>query len=147
MTEVCLFCRVARGDVKVHEVYRDAHSVAFLDHRPIRPGHLQLIPTVHMPYFEALKSDDAARLLHLGQRLARLQKRVLCVPRVGFLFTGSDIPHAHAHLVPLHEKTDVTSGAYFDVASVQFRAAPNPGDAALEAMASRLSEALSASEH
>jgi histidine triad (HIT) family protein len=31
---------------------------------------------------------------------------------VAFLFTGGDIAHAHAHVVPMHENTDITSARY-----------------------------------
>ncbi len=137
-----LFCRIARCEVRVHEVYRDHRMVAFLDRAPIRPGHPQIMPTDHVEYFEALPPEDAAAILHLGQRLAVIQKRLLGVPRVGFLFTGGDIPHAHAHVVPMVEKTDITSRAYVDDETVTFRPAPRADDAALSEMAERLKAAL-----
>ncbi len=142
MADDCPFCRIARGDVRVHEVCRDHRVVAFLDRAPIRPGHLQIMPTDHVEYFEALPPEDAAAILHLGQRLAVVQKRLLGVPRVGFLFTGGDIPHAHAHVVPMVEKTDITSRAYIDDETVTFRPAPRADDAALSEMAERLKSAL-----
>ena len=40
-------------------------------------------------------------------------KAVYNVNRVAFLFTGGDVPHAHAHVIPMHEKTDITSARYF----------------------------------
>ena len=39
-------------------------------------------------------------------------KAVYAVKRVAFVLTGGDIPHAHAHVHPMHEKTDTTSGQY-----------------------------------
>ena len=39
-------------------------------------------------------------------------KALYGVPRVAFLFSGGDHAHAHAHVVPLHEKTDITSLRY-----------------------------------
>ena len=39
-------------------------------------------------------------------------KEVYQVERVAFLFTGGDVPHVHAHVVPMHEKTDITSARY-----------------------------------
>ncbi len=142
MADACLFCRIARGEVRVHEVYRDHRVVAFLDREPIRPGHLQIIPTAHVEYFEALPPDDADAILRLGQRLSAIQKRVLGVPRVGFLFTGGDIPHTHAHVVPLVDKTDITSRAYIEGDTLTFRPAPRADDAALFETAERLKAAL-----
>ncbi len=142
MADDCPFCRIARGEVRVHEVYRDHRVVAFLDREPIRPGHLQIIPTAHIEYFEALPAEDAGAILRLGQRLAAVQKRVLGVPRVGFLFTGGDIPHTHAHVVPMVEKTDITSRAYIENDTVAFRPAPRAEEGALIEMAERLKSAL-----
>ncbi|MEQ8584611.1 MAG: HIT domain-containing protein [Thalassobaculaceae bacterium] len=143
MEENCLFCRIARGDVPAHEVFRDDHVVAFLDTGPIRPGHLQIIPVDHYPYFDDLPSDLAARIVGLGQRLAKAQKSCLAVERVALLFTGGDVAHAHAHLVPMFEATDITSRCYIEQSDLTFRSLPNPGKAALTDMASLLTTALS----
>ena len=62
--------------------------------------------------FERLPPDLAGKILSLAQQLARRMKAVYGVERVGFVFTGTDVPHAHAHVVPMHEKTDFTSARY-----------------------------------
>ena len=108
----CSFCRIAAGELDAVVLYEDAEVVAFLDVGPIRPGHAQIIPRRHVPTFEELPPALAARILHLGQQLARRLKRVYHVERVAFLFTGGDVPHAHAHVVPMHERTDITSARY-----------------------------------
>lgn len=138
----CLFCRIAAGEVPAHEVLRSPDLVAFLDTGPIRPGHLQIVPVAHHPTFETLPPDLAAAILHAGQRLARAQKALFGVPRVGFLFTGGDIAHAHAHLVPMQAKTDITSRRYIVEEDLTYRALPHPGDAALAETAARLRRAL-----
>ena len=48
----------------------------------------------------------------LGQQLGRRMKVLYKVERIAFFFTGTDIAHAHAHVVPIHEKMDVTSARY-----------------------------------
>lgn len=111
MTE-CPFCRIAAGTLDAVVLHEDAELVAFLDRAPIRPGHTQIVPRAHVPTFELLPPDVAARLLALGQRLARRMKEVYRVERVAFLFTGGDVPHVHAHVVPMQEKTDITSARY-----------------------------------
>jgi histidine triad (HIT) family protein len=108
----CLFCRIARHDVPAVVLYEDADVMAFLDRTPIRPAHTQVIPKIHLPTFEELPEQLASKLLHTGQQLARRMKDVYEVERVAFLFTGGDVPHAHAHVIPMHEKTDITSGRY-----------------------------------
>jgi len=138
----CLFCGIAAGRVSAHIVHEDHDLVAFLDINPIRPGHLQIVPRRHIAYFEDLPAPDAAAILHLGQRLAGVLKALYGVRRVGFLFTGGDIPHVHAHLVPLVEGSDITSRRYIAEEKITFRSTPRVPDPELAATATRLRGAL-----
>lgn len=123
------------------KIYEDSKIVAFLDLGPIRPGHTQIIPRVHVATFELLPEPLAARILGLGQQLARRMKEVYGVDRVAFLFTGGDVAHVHAHVVPLHAKTDITSARYIvepdDVrwSSDHLRVAPSVLDAVRDELA------------
>jgi histidine triad (HIT) family protein len=108
----CPFCRIATGSLDAVVLYEDMDVVAFLDISPVRPGHTQVIPRAHVETFEQLAPALAARIVAVGQALARKMKAVYGVERVAFLFTGGDVPHAHAHVIPMHENTDVTSMRY-----------------------------------
>lgn len=139
MSDDCLFCQIARSEVAVHEVFRNEQIVAFMDNGPIRPGHVQIIPTVHFEYFEDIPVEISTEIMQLGQRLARKQKAVLGVERVAFLYTGGDIPHAHAHLVPIVQKDDITSKRYIQEVDLTFQSLPDPGNTALAEIAKSLS--------
>jgi histidine triad (HIT) family protein len=108
----CPFCRIAAGEADAVVLHEDEALVAFLDIAPVRTGHAMIVTRAHVESFELLEPALAARIVHLGQQLARRMKTVYGVERVAFLFTGGDVPHVHAHLVPMHEKTDVTSARY-----------------------------------
>lgn len=138
----CLFCRIASGEVASHEVHRDDRIVAFLDIGPIREGHVQIIPIEHYETFEVLPRELAAEILDLGQRLARVQKRIYAVERVAFMFTGGDVPHAHAHVIPLVEKTDITSRRYIVEPKLTWRALPPPDTGAQRETAKALARGL-----
>jgi histidine triad (HIT) family protein len=86
--------------------------IAFLDIAPMRPGHTVIVPRGHVETFEQLAAPLANRILAVGQQLARRMKELYKVERVAFFFTGTDVAHAHAHVVPMHEKMDVTSARY-----------------------------------
>jgi histidine triad (HIT) family protein len=142
MTSECLFCRISQREVAAHIVYEDDRLLAFLDRGPIRPGHTQIVPREHFPYFDDAPAEVLAAIVTVGQKLARAMKRTLHVPRVAFLFTGGDIAHVHAHAVPIHEETDITSRRYIVEEAVTFRSLPSPSDRELAKTASDLRRAM-----
>lgn len=144
MPDDCLFCRFGRGEIPLHEVYRNQRIVAFMDIGPIRPGHVVIIPVDHHDYFESLPEPVAHEIMSLGQRIGRVLKVRQGVERVGFMYSGGDIAHAHAHVVPMVEKTDLTSRRYIQEDDLTFAPLPNPGNEALAAMAGMIREDLSA---
>lgn len=108
----CPFCRIALGTLPAVILYEDSDIVAFLDLGPIRPGHAQIIPRVHFATFELLPVLLLTKIAALAQQLAARMKQVYPVERVAFLFTGGDVAHVHAHVVPMIDKTDITSARY-----------------------------------
>lgn len=138
----CLFCAIARRQCPAHIVYEDDHLVAFLDIGPIRPGHVQIIPRDHYATFDDLTAELASRIIILGQRLARILKATHQVSRAAFLFTGSDVAHAHAHVLPLVASTDITSRRYIAEENVTFRPITRPSEEELGKVAFTLREAL-----
>ncbi len=137
----CLFCQLAAVPVP-HEIYRDDAIYAILVLHPIRPGHALILPRDHYPYFDDMPADLNARIVEFGQRLARVQKAAFGVERVGFLYTGGDVPHAHAHVVPLHEKSDITSTRYIREKDLTFEEAPKAGRHELRDIAAVMRSAL-----
>lgn len=142
MSGSCLFCRIAAGEIPAHEVFRNDRILAFMDTGPIRPGHLQIIPTAHIEFFENIPEDIACEIMLLGQKLAVALKRVFGVERVAFQYSGGDVAHAHAHLIPLVEKHDVTSRRYIEQEGITFKPMPNPGNNELRTVAKQIADAL-----
>src|SRR5689334_12956048 len=136
----CLFCQIARKEISAVILHEDEQLLAFLDLGPIREGHTQVIPKAHFETFDELPPAVGASILELGQQLARRMKDVYGVERVAFLFTDGDVAHAHAHIVPLHEKTDITSARYITApAEVTWGSAHLTAEAStLEAVKKRL---------
>jgi histidine triad (HIT) family protein len=103
----CRFCQIARAEVQARVVFEDDHSLAFLDHRPVFPGHTLLIPKAH---YETL-SDLPPHLLTPVFRSAQLLSRAI---EKGLNADGSfvamnnrvsqSVPHFHIHLVPRRKK-------------------------------------------
>ena len=138
----CIFCQIAEGDVQTNLIHDDELIVAFPDAHPIRPGHTMIISRQHWPYFEDLPEATACRIMHIGQRLATAMKELYQVPRVAFAFTGGDHAHAHAHVIPMHHKTDLTSRRYIAETELTFRSTPKASLAELDQTATQLRHAL-----
>ncbi len=138
----CLFCRIARGEIPVVRIHEDDEVIAFLDIRPIREGHLLIVPKAHHDYFEDIPHEAAGKITALAQHFARAAKQLYNVPRVGFMFTGTHIAHAHAHVVPMVENTDITSRRYIVEDTLTFRDPDVIPPDRLEEIAGKLKAAL-----
>ncbi|MRX49564.1 HIT domain-containing protein [Paracoccus sp. S-4012] len=124
MTDTCLFCRIARGELPAHRVYEDDRIMAFLDLHPIRPGHTLVIPKAHHVWFEDLPEDLATAVTTCAQALARRMKALYGVERVAMVYTGIHVPHAHAHVVPMQHVHDISSQAYLQAGTEGWSAPP-----------------------
>lgn len=111
----CVFCEIAKGLVPAEIVWRDENTLAFLDHRPLFPGHVLLIPIEH----HATLSDLPENLLRpLFQATQRLQRAVEGAMEAEGSFVAinnrvsQSVPHLHVHIVP-RRKGDGLKGFFW----------------------------------
>ncbi len=105
--EGCRFCAIVAGDEDGHIVFEDDASLAFLDHRPLFPGHSLLVPRQHLETIWDLPDDliaqlfANARLLSAAVRSAmKAQGAFVAVNNV----VSQSVPHLHVHVVPRNRK-------------------------------------------
>ncbi len=53
----CLFCRIVAGEVPAHFVVDEGPVRAFLDHRPLFPGHTLVVPADHIEHLNVMPDD------------------------------------------------------------------------------------------
>ena len=138
----CHFCKLANNYSAAHTIYECEDLIAFLDITPIRESHTQIVTKEHFEYFDDLPRVISHKIIDLGQRIARAQKLMYPVERVAFLFTGGDINHVHAHVLPVYEKTDITSLQYIKDKNVEFGNTPKISLEVLDAVTARLKSSL-----
>ncbi len=143
MSNGCLFCAITAGTIPAQIVCESENLVAFLDIQPVREGHTLIVPRQHYPFFDDMPPELAAEVVAMGQKIARAQKALYGVARAGFLFTGVDVPHVHAHVVPMHETTDLTSRRYIAEENLTFRPTPRATPEELRAASEKLKAVLS----
>ena len=102
----CVFCSILRGQAEASIVYEDDTVVAFMDLRPVNPGHLLVVPRAHAVGLEDLEETLGTRVWSVAQRLARALRRsdLRCDGVNLFLADGEaafqEVFHVHLHVLP-----------------------------------------------
>ncbi len=101
-----MFCGIIAGRLESSLVHEDDQVVAFLDIRPLTPGHLLVVPRAHAAGLEDLDAGSGAAVFGAGQRLALALRRsgVPCEGVNLFLADGAaagqEVGHVHLHVLP-----------------------------------------------
>ena len=107
MNSDCVFCKVINGDVAANIVFEDSLSVAFLDHRPLFPGHCLLVPKEHIETLGDLPKKLIAPLFSNVQLLSQAVEQALAAEGSFVAMNNrvsQSVPHLHVHIVPRRRK-------------------------------------------
>jgi histidine triad (HIT) family protein len=99
----CVFCRILAGTVPAHVVLDEPAALAFLDHRPLFPGHALLVPRAHHETLMELPPGEVAPLFDAARRLSSAVERALGADGVFVAINNrvsQSVPHLHVHVVP-----------------------------------------------
>ena len=103
----CIFCKIIKGELPSYKVYEDEKVVAFEDINPISKGHTLVIPKKEVDYLFDLEDDLTAGLHIFTKKVAKaIDKSINCI-RVGVLVIGTEVPHAHIHLIPFNDEAEM----------------------------------------
>jgi diadenosine tetraphosphate (Ap4A) HIT family hydrolase len=127
-----IFSRIIAGEIPGRFVWRDDRAVAFLDVRPLSPGHTLVVPLEEIDQWTDLDGETAAHLMRVAHAVGNAQQKVFAPPRIGLMIAGFEVPHVHVHVMP------VSSMQQFDFA----RADTSPDPVELDTQADALRAAL-----
>jgi diadenosine tetraphosphate (Ap4A) HIT family hydrolase len=102
----CVFCAIVARTAEASVVHSDEHVVAFMDIRPVVPGHLLVVPRQHAVGLADLDPEDGVRVFRAAQRLAAALRRsdLPCGGVNLFLadgeVAGQAVFHVHLHVLP-----------------------------------------------
>jgi histidine triad (HIT) family protein len=102
-----IFSRIIAGEIPAHKLREDDRFLAFLDVRPIRPGHTLVIPKQEIDELFDLPPQLLGDLFVFAHPVAAAIKAESGAARVGVAVVGVEVPHAHVHLVPLDGPQDL----------------------------------------
>ena len=102
-----IFTKIINGEIPSHKVAEDDKCLAFLDISPVAKGHTLVIPKKEVDYLFDLDDNLYAELQLFAKKVAVGLKKAVPCKKVGVLVLGLEVPHAHIHLIPMQDETDV----------------------------------------
>lgn len=105
---MCIFCKIIAGEIPSYKIYEDDKTFAFLDIKPINPGHILVVPKNHYQNMEEISDNDLQALILVVKKIGAALKNKLGV--IGYnihenndLIAGQAVPHLHFHIIPRKE--------------------------------------------
>ena len=105
-----IFAKIIAGEIPSYKIAEDEHYYAFLDINPLVKGHTLVVPKVEVDYLFDLEDNVLANLNVFAKKVAKgIEKSIPC-KRVGVMVIGTEVPHAHLHLIPFQSESvfDIT---------------------------------------
>jgi histidine triad (HIT) family protein len=102
---MCIFCSIVEGKVPASVVYEDDHILAFMDLHQANPGHVLIIPKVHIETIDQLTPQLTAEVFQVVVILTRavqsaFQPDGLTIFQSNGKAAMQEIPHMHVHIMP-----------------------------------------------
>ena len=102
-----LFTKIIEGKVPSYTVGETEHSYAFLDINPLHQGHVLVVPKKEVDYLFDLPEADYQELWTFAKKVAAAIGKAIPCKRVGLVVIGLEVPHAHIHLIPINNVSDI----------------------------------------
>ena len=102
-----IFTKIINQEIPCHFIAESEHCFAFLDIRPVQPGHTLVISKQEIDKFFDLEDVILTDLMRLSKRISAALESVFPCNRVGIMVAGLEVPHAHMHLIPINQIKDL----------------------------------------
>lgn len=102
-----IFTKILAGEIPAHKILENEKYLAFLDIRPVNPGHTLVIPKQEIDYIFDLEDDLLGGLMAFAKKVAKGIKKTVPCRKVGVMVAGIEVPHAHVHLIPINGVSDL----------------------------------------
>jgi len=102
-----IFTRIINGEIPSYKIDEDEHCYAFLDINPNAVGHTLCVPKQEVDKLFDLDQEIYMHLMQFSKRIAAALEQAVPCKRVGMAVVGLEVPHAHVHLIPIHQMIDM----------------------------------------
>jgi histidine triad (HIT) family protein len=94
----CIFCKIVNKEIPANIIYEDADFLAFLDIRPLSPGHILVIPKKH--YRWVWDVPNVGEYFEVVRKVGLAQQKAWSQPAIHCKIVGEEIEHAHIWVYP-----------------------------------------------
>ena len=102
-----IFTKIINGEIPAYRIAEDEFFLAFLDINPLREGHTLVIPKTETDHFFDLDEKYLSRILVFAKPIALAIEKSFDCNRCGISVVGLEVPHAHLHLIPINQVSDM----------------------------------------
>ena len=102
-----IFSKIVKGEIPCYKIAEDENYLAFLDVFPLAKGHTLVIPKKETDYIFDIDDKEFAGLQLFSKNTAKAIERAIPCKRIGIAVIGLEVPHAHIHLIPLNNVSDI----------------------------------------
>lgn len=102
-----IFSRLITGEIPCYKIAEDDRFFAFLDINPLSKGHTLIVPKMEVDYIFELDDPTLSDMMLFSKKVAKAIERSVSCIRIGVAVIGLEVPHAHIHLIPINNESDM----------------------------------------
>jgi histidine triad (HIT) family protein len=102
-----IFTKIVNGEIPCYKVAEDNNFFAFLDINPLAVGHVLVIPKKEVDYIFDIDDNLLGSMMIFSKKISKAIFKTIPCKRVGVTVIGLDVPHAHIHLIPINNVSDM----------------------------------------
>ena len=102
-----IFSKIVAGEIPSYKVAEDDKFYAFLDINPLVKGHTLVVPKKEVDYIYDLSDEELAAIHVFAKHVALAIQKAFPCRKVGEAVIGLEVPHAHIHLIPIQNESDM----------------------------------------
>lgn len=102
-----IFSKIIRGEIPCYKIAEDENFFAFLDISPMTKGHTLVVPKIEEDYIFNLEDKMVGDMMIFAKKVAKAIRQAVPCVRIGVAVLGMEVPHAHIHLVPINQESDL----------------------------------------
>ncbi len=129
-----IFTDIISARTPGHILWEDEHCYCLLNPKPVREGHVLMVPRQEIDHWDDMPEPLAAHVFVVAQRISRVLRSIFPCIKTGMMIGGLEVRHAHVHLLPIKALSDL-----------DFSQAQQADEEAQRLTANRIREALASS--